>query len=58
MQCLAKDPLQRPVNAHAVLERLSSITTPHAEQIQRSPRRPLQLKVVVPVLVALLAVIG
>ncbi len=28
MECLAKDPLQRPVNAHAVLERLSTIATP------------------------------
>ena len=58
MQCLAKDPRQRPVNAHAVLERLSSITTPHANQIHRSATRPLQLKVVVPVVVALIAVIG
>jgi len=58
MQCLAKDPLQRPVSAHAVLERLSTIATPHANQIQRSPRRPLQLTVVAPVVVALIAVIS
>jgi serine/threonine-protein kinase len=58
MQCLAKDPLQRPVNAHAVLERLSTNTTPDAVQIDRSPTRPLRLRFGVPVLAALIAVIG
>jgi len=52
MRCLAKDPLQRPVNAHAVLERLSTNTTPDAVQIDRSPTRPLRLRFGVPVLAA------
>ncbi|WP_411281533.1 FlgO family outer membrane protein [Gemmatimonas sp.] len=58
MQCLAKDPLQRPANAHAVLERLSTVTTPSAEQTHRRLIRSHRLAFVVPVIVALIAAIG
>ncbi|WP_373063342.1 serine/threonine-protein kinase [Gemmatimonas sp.] len=32
MQCLAKNPMERPANANALLERLASVSTPSAER--------------------------
>ncbi len=40
MQCLAKSPVDRPVDANAILARLSTITTPSAEPATGSPPTP------------------
>ena len=52
MQCLEKNPAQRPADATALLSRLSTVTTPNTEPPKSSPPLPpfpLRFKIAVPV---------
>ena len=57
MQCLAKNPMERPASANALLERLASVTTPSAERAA-SPMPAPRRRTAITATVALFAVVA
>ncbi|MDP1858279.1 MAG: protein kinase [Gemmatimonadaceae bacterium] len=58
MQCLAKNPAQRPENANVLRTRLSIIVTPNAERTTAPPLRTSRFKFAVPAVALMLASAG
>lgn len=61
MQCLSKQPAQRPESAALLLSKLSSMNTQSGERVRSARTRStqfLQIRVLLPVLFAVVAIIG